>query len=268
VDERILANRENWDDRVGVHTGSHFYDVEGWLRDESGPQLRETEALGNVEGLTLLHLQCHFGMGTLSWARVGATVTGLDFSSVAIDEAIGLAERSHLSTKSTFICANVYDAVEALRGRRFDIVYVSLGSLCWLPNIEQWASVVSQVLKVGGRLYLHDVHPFTFCFDEEGNEIVYGYFEEPERPLVSDESYTYTDGRPLAHTRTYEWSHSLGEIVSALRKNGLDLDSLAEHDWTVFKQFAWLEETSTGLWIVPANRPRIPLTFTLLAHLA
>jgi SAM-dependent methyltransferase len=205
-------------------------------------------------------------MDTLQWARAGATVTGLDFSPAAIVEATSLAERAGLSERATFVCANVYDAPQALAGQRFDFVYVSLGALCWLPNVADWGAVVSELLVAGGSLYLHDGHPMASCFDDDGERIVYSYFEEPEDPYVSDSSSTYTDGDELSATRTYEWNHSLGEIVAALVGSGLVVDSLTEHDWTHFQRFSWLEETAAGLLVIPKGRPRIPLSFTLLAH--
>jgi SAM-dependent methyltransferase len=205
-------------------------------------------------------------MDTLRWARAGATVTGLDFSPAAIDEATSLAERAGLSERASFVCASVYDASQALSGKRFDVVYVSLGSLCWLPDVAAWGGVVADLLAPGGRLYLHDVHPFTSCFDDDGERVICSYFEEPDSPYVSDCAFTYTDGEELSATRTYEWNHSIGEIVAALIGRGLVLDSLTEHDWTLFRQFPWLEETVSGLLVIPEGRPRIPLSFTVLAH--
>jgi len=266
MDQELEANLLNWNDRVRVHVESRFYDVEGWLLKAPRPPSREIEALGDLAGKSLVHLQCHFGMDTLRWARAGATVTGIDFSPAAIDEANSLAERAGLSERASFVCANVYDAPQALAGRRFDVVYVSLGALCWLPNVAAWGAVVADLLAPGGRLYFHDGHPFTSCFDDDGNQIIYSYFEEPGDPFVSDSSSTYTDGEELSATRTYEWNHSIGEIVAALIGRGLVLDSLTEHDWTLFPRFPWLEETATGLLVSPEGRPRIPLSFTVLAH--
>lgn len=266
MDSRLEANLINWNSRVRVHAESRFYDVEGWLLKAPGPPSREIEALGDLEGKTLVHLQCHFGMDTLQWARAGANVTGLDFSPAAIDEANSLAKRAGLSDRASFVCANVYDALQALSGRRFDVVYVSLGALCWLPKVAVWGAVVADLLAPGGRLYFHDGHPFTSCFDDDGKRIIYSYFEEPDDPLVSDSGSTYTDGEELGATRTYEWNHSVGEIVTALIGRGLVLDSLTEHDWTLFQRFPWLEESVSGLLVIPEGRPRIPLSFTVLAH--
>jgi SAM-dependent methyltransferase len=266
MERRLETNRLNWDSRVGVHTKSQFYDVEGWLHHAPGPPSREIEALGDLEGKSLAHLQCHFGLDTLRWARAGAIVTGVDFSPVAIEEATLLAERAGLSNRASFLCANVYDAPRALLGRKFDVVYVSLGSLCWLPDVVAWGGVVADLLVPGGRLYLHDVHPFTSCLDDDGERLIYSYFEEPANPFVFDSTSTYTDGEPLSSSRTYEWNHSIGEVVGALIGRGLILDSLAEHDWTLFKQFPWLVEDASGLLVTPEGRPRMALSFTVLAH--
>jgi SAM-dependent methyltransferase len=266
MEPRLESNLKNWNSRVEVHAKSRFYDVEGWLHNAPGPPPREVEALGDLEGKTLVHLQCHFGMDTLSWARAGANVTGLDFSTAAIDEANSLAERAGLSEHASFVCANVYDASEALQRKRFDVVYVSLGSLCWLPDVAAWGEVVADLLAPGSRLYLHDVHPFSSCFDGDGERVVYSYYEDPDEPQIFDSTSTYTDGEELSAIRTYEWNHSIGEMVAALLGHGLVLDSLTEHDWTLFHQFPWLEETESGLLVVPEGRPRIPLSFTILAH--
>jgi SAM-dependent methyltransferase len=267
VDKWLETNRANWNDRVGVHVTSRFYDVDGWLRDEPGPTPLEHSALGNVEGLSLVHLQCHFGMDTLRWARVGATVTGVDFSPAAIAEATALAKRAGLNVRSRFVCANVYDAPETLEGQKFDVVYVSLGSLCWLPNIEMWAEVVAKLLRPGGRLYLHDVHPLSNCLDDGGERFAFSYFEAAE-PLTFDSDETYTDGGAVTNTTTYEWNHSLAELFGALRESGLVLDAFDELDWTVWPQFPWLVESSEGTWTIPTDRPGMPLAFTLVAHLS
>lgn len=265
MDDWIAANRENWDDRAAIHVSSKFYDIEGWLRDEPGPTARERDALGNVEGLTLVHLQCHIGTDTLRWARAGATVTGVDFSEAAVREATTLAQRAGLAGRSRFLQANVYDAADILGGERFDVAYVSLGSLCWLPRIEEWAEVVARLLKPGGRLYLHDVHPLTNCLDDDGERFAFGYFETVE-PIIFEGDHTYTDGPALSRTTTYEWNHSLSDLLSALRFNGLVLDVFDELDWTVWAQFPWLEESGQGTWTIPPDRPRIPLAFALVAH--
>ncbi|MHB1208437.1 MAG: class I SAM-dependent methyltransferase [Acidimicrobiales bacterium] len=265
MDERIAANQANWDDRVPIHLASRFYDVDGWVAREPMPLERESALIGSVAGKTLVQLQCHIGLETLQWARAGAQVTGVDFSRAAITAATDLAARTGLSSRATFVCADVYEADVALAASTFDVVYVSLGSLGWLPDIRHWARVVANVLAPGGTFFIHDVHPMSSCLDDQGERLVYGYFEETGRPIVSDFDSTYTDGGSLAHTRNYEWNHSLGEIIQALLDEGLVIDALHEHDWTVFQQFPWLVEDA-GTYRLPDQRPRVPLTFSLLAH--
>jgi SAM-dependent methyltransferase len=263
--EYLAANRDNWNDRATVHLASNFYDVAGWLREERGPRQCELEALGDVSGLRLVHLQCHFGLDTLALARAGARVTGLDFSPVAIAAASDLAERAGLSERSRFVCANVYDAVEALGGETFDIVYVSLGAVNWLPSIVRWAAVVGALVAPGGRLYLHDTHPLPGALSDDDLSFVYSYYEEAE-PYVDDSNVTYTGtGETIAHRRSYDWNHSLGEIVTALIDHGLRITRLTEHDWAPWQRWPFLVAVGYHQWTMPPDRPRIPLSFTLLA---
>lgn len=265
MESRLDANRRMWDDRTGIHVASRFYDVDGWLATRPGPRPREVDALGDVVDLELVHLQCHFGLDTLAWATAGARVTGLDFSAEAIREARGLTARAGLADRARFVCANVLDAREALDHRAFDIVYVSLGALCWLPSVEQWAEEAAGLVRPGGRLYLHDVHPVCWAMADDTPELAHTYFEEAE-PYVDDSDQTYTDtDRPLVHTRSYEWNHGIGEVVTALIRQGLRIDTLEEHDWTVHRRFPWLVETEPGTWTSPPGMPRLPLSFTLVA---
>jgi SAM-dependent methyltransferase len=151
VDARVEANRRRWDESVGVHLASSFYDVEGWLARAPGPRAEELAAPGDVLGRTLVHFQCHFGMDTLQFARAGAIVTGVDFSAAAISAARSLAVRAGLADAATFVCGDVLDAPTLLDGRRFDVAYVSLGSLCWLPSVAAWADAVASVLASGAK---------------------------------------------------------------------------------------------------------------------
>jgi len=264
------ANQVVWDERVPVHLSSRFYDVEGWLRDGRGPRPYEAAALGDVSGLSLVHLQCHFGLDTLAWARVGARVTGVDFSVPAIDAARVLAERAGLSDRARFVCADVHDAPEALAGEQFDIVYVSLGALTWLPQVEPWATVVAALLRPGGRLFVHDAHPLADSLADDELVLVHSYFEEPE-PFVEVTAETYTDNdaaASLTAVPTYTWNHGLGEIVTALVGQGLVLEWLREHDWTAFERFPWLVRQGDQHWSVPPDRPRIPLSFRVVGQFA
>ena len=266
MDERLAANRANWDARTPVHLASRSYDVEGWLADGRGPRPDEAQALDNVEGLRMVHLQCHIGLDTLAWARVGAEVVGLDFSPVAVAAAQDLTRRAGVADRARFVCADVNDAAAALNGETFDIVYVSLGALCWLPSVTRWASQVAALLAAGGRLFVHDVHPVSFALADDDPIFEHSYFEETDG-VEFDDGAMYTDGDALVeHRQTFEWNHSIGEIVNAVLAEGLVLDSLTEHDWTGYRRFPWLSVGDDGRWSAPASQPRIPLSFTLLAH--
>lgn len=265
-EEAFAQNRALWDERVPIHVASEFYDVEGWLEEGRGPRPVDSDALGDVAGLDLIHLQCHFGLDTLAWARVGARVTGLDFSEPAIDQARALARRAGLEDEATFVWANVYDAVEALEGRTFDVVYVSLGALHWLPSVDRWAAVAAALTRPGGRLFLRDVHPLSDALSDDELVVEHTYFEEPE-PYVDDSGLTYADEtRAVSAPRNYTWNHSLGEIVTAVVGHGFALERLEEHDWTSFARFPWLVQTGPHHYALPPGRPRVPLSFTLLAR--
>jgi SAM-dependent methyltransferase len=264
----IAANRANWDDRVPIHTASKFYDVERWLRDRPFPRAWERELLGEVSGLDVVHLQCHFGLDTLALANAGARVTGVDFSGAAIAEARSLAERAGLAGRARFVESDVLRAAEVLSPDRYDLVYVSMGALCWLPSVRRWAAEVAALLRPAGRLYLHDGHPLAWALADGDLRVEHTYFEELE-PFVDDCDVTYTDGEGrLRHTRSYEWNHSIGEIVMAVIAHGLRVELLVEHDWTVWPRFPWLVETAEHRWKTPPDRPRVPLSFTLVASAA
>jgi SAM-dependent methyltransferase len=261
VDPRLEVNRANWDDRVPIHAASTFYDVAGWLAPRPGLRPWERALVGDVAGLDVVHLQCHFGLDTLMLAQAGARVTGVDIAPAAVAQATELAERAGLVDRATFVEANVYDAPHT-----FDLVYVSLGALCWLPRVRDWAAQVAALLRPGGRLFLHDTHPLSHTLSyDDSLTITWSYFEEPE-PWVEESEHTYTDGDvKLTNTRSYEWNHSIGEVVTALLAEGLRLTHLEEHDWTVFHRHPSLEEQPDGRWALPEGAVRIPLSYTLMA---
>ena len=260
----LEANRANWDDRVAVHVASEFYGVDAWLASGEGPHAEEVALLGDVSGRSLVHLQCHFGMDTLSWARAGARVTGVDFSEAAIRAATDLAARAGLSERARFVRSDL-DAAPSLLAERFDVVYVSLGSLCWLPRIGDWADVVAALLAPAGTLLVHDVHPLAFSLDDDGATFAYPYFEERE-PIVIDSASTYTDGGAISHSTNYEWNHSLGEIVTALARRSLVVTYLAENPWTRYRAFDDLVEGPPGIFRAREGSPRLPLSFTMTAR--
>jgi SAM-dependent methyltransferase len=260
VDWRGL-NRANWDDRVPVHLASEFYDLDGFRAGASSLRPFEAAEAGDVAGKRLVHLQCHVGLDTLSWARNGALVTGLDFSEPAIEAARSLAEG--LAIDASFVTADVYDAVTALGSRRFDIVYTGTGALVWLPDIPRWAAVVAALLEPGGFLYLVEGHPFAQVLDDDqGTTVIRDYFDD--QPQVEDYPYTYTDGPALEQTRSVQFQHPLGQVLTALAGAGLRIDFLNEHDSDAFQRFQSLERHD-GQYRFPAGRPRVPMMFSLRA---
>jgi SAM-dependent methyltransferase len=266
---RTEVNRAWWDERVPIHVGSAFYDVDGFRAGGSSLRPFEVEEVGDVIGKRLVHLQCHFGLDTLSWARAGASAVGLDFSPPAVEAASSLAVETGLDAR--FVCANLYDAVEALRGEKFEVVYTGLGALNWLPDLPRWASIVASLLEPGGFLYVSEFHPFTWVFADETLDIEVDYFHNPEGETW-DGGGTYADMEiPTRNNSTIEWAHTLSDVVSAVLGAGLRLEVLHEHDYTLFPRFEHLEldtETlSAGvIYRQPEGTPRLPLMYSLRAR--
>lgn len=263
------ANQHHWEQTTGIHAASTFYDLEGFVAGQNSLMPVELEELAPlVAGKSLLHLQCHLGTDTLSLARLGATVTGVDFSAASIEVARKLAADCGLDAR--FVEANVYDAPEALQHEQFDIVYVGVGSLVWLPDVRAWASVVAQCLAPGGLLYLYDGHPLRgtleYGRDDELLVIAEPYFEQTE-PTMWEGTDTYTDGPPLQQpTRSYEWNHGLGEIVTAVAAAGLHVEALREHREVPWPALPFLEAVpGVRMWRLPERAERMPMMYSLLA---
>ncbi|WP_368861606.1 class I SAM-dependent methyltransferase [Actinospica durhamensis] len=245
-----------------MHAASRTYDLPAFLAGRDDLRPFERAELGDVAGKSLLHLQCHIGTDTLSWARAGAKVTGLDFSARAVETARGLAEQLGYAD-ARFVVSDVYNALGALEREAYDVVYTGIGALCWLPDIERWARTVADLLAPGGCLYLVEFHPVTDMFEDDGSTVRHDYFAADA--VVSDFAYTYTDGETLkANTVNHQFSHPLGEIISSLISAGLRLEFLHEHDFTFFQRFAELE-VRDGQHVFPVGRPRMPLCYSLRA---
>lgn len=263
-EEWLETNRANWDERVPIHSSGEFYDVPGFKAGEERLRPFELAEVGDVVGKELVHLQCHFGIDTLSWARRGARVVGLDFSGPAVETARALA--GELGIDADFVEANVYDADEALGGRAFDVVYTGLGALSWLPDMRRWARVVASLLRPGGFLYLAEFHPISGVFGDEDLTAVHDYFAG-EEPQVWDEPGTYADFEAeTVHNRTYEWNHALGEVVGAVLGAGLTLELLSEHDYTLFPRWPFLVKSGFDTYRLPEGMPMLPLMYSLRAR--
>lgn len=268
LDDYLKANLASWDEAVGAHLDSQLYAVAGFKAGRTSLHQIEIDELGPLvgEGTTLLHLQCHFGLDTLSWARQGATVTGVDFSGEGIAAARSLAEELGLTQRATFVQSDVYHLRKVLDGR-FDVVFTSWGVLLWLGDLARWAQVVAHFLKPGGVFYIAEFHPYAFLLADDSTpdslRIGYPYFMygAPQR-FDEPGDYAEPDAR-FEHTVTYEWSHGLAEIVDPLLRNGLRLDFLHEFPYTLEGlPFPFLEMGADGHQRVK-GRPDFPLSFSL-----
>ncbi|MFI9011543.1 class I SAM-dependent methyltransferase [Actinosynnema sp. NPDC053489] len=269
VGEMVAANRANWDARTPVHVASEFYSVG---RRDPGEWFAPFEwaALGDLAGRELVHLQCHLGTETVALARRGARVTGLDFSARAVAAARRIAADERVEVE--YVEADVHDAVGRLGAGRFDVVYTGKGALCYLPDLPRWAAVVVDLLKPGGFVLVVEFHPLLTAFGPspapgEGPELLLRHdYLEGRGAVERDSTHTYTDGPALtAATVSYEWAHSLGEVVTALVRAGLRIDELTESELLPWPRWARMTRTGSGWWALPADEPRMPLMYALKA---
>jgi SAM-dependent methyltransferase len=265
-----LANRANWDERVGVHMAPGGYDMAALRAGTALLNAIEEAELGSVTGKRVLHLQCHFGRDSLILAQRGAEVTGLDFSTPAISAARTLADEMELSDRVRFLEADLYDARIAIpEPASFDLVYVTWGAITWLPDIRKWAEIVAFFLKPGGRLYLAEGHPIALVFDDmrKSDDGVPGFFAPyfSAAPIEYDDSKDYANATAvLSNTKTFTWIHPIGDVVTGLLEAGLRLDWLHEHDAVTWRMFDILHEDEAGLYRWPEQK-WLPLAFSLAA---
>lgn len=271
----IAANRENWDDRAELHAARDGSGYEAQRYVEQPEALSDvvrfdTPLLGDIDGLRAVHLQCHIGTDTLSLARLGAQVTGLDFSERAVVEARRLVAET--GDAVDFVQADVRAAAEALPNGAFDLVYTGIGALCWLPSVEEWARVVAALLAPGGFLFIREGHPILWAMDESLDDdlhLRFPYFEH-EAPTEWDDDQSYVPtAKPVQASKTYEWNHSLGEIVTALINAGLRIDFLVEHDSVPWEALpGQMVLRPGGEWALAERSGVMPLSYTLRASKA
>ena len=263
TEDAVALNRAHWDEVTPIHMASPFYEVEAFRRGENILDRLARDGIGDVAGKSLLHLQCHIGLDTLSLARMGATVTGLDFSAPALDEARRLAAEADIA--ATFIQSNVLEAPADLTG--FDIVFASWGAICWIGDIAGWLRVAARALKPGGRLFLMEGHPVMLMMYETLG---------PDAPFVirfpydSDEAQVFDDGADyaepdasLTNTRTVQWLHGLGRILTGALDAGLTITRFEELDRIPWRGLPQLVPVEKGYWGLPPGAPAFPLAFRL-----
>jgi len=271
VDDYLALNRASWDERAPAHAASPSYDVERFVTDPSflSKVVRfDQPRLGAVAGLRGVHLQCHIGTDTISLARLGARMTGLDLSPASLTEARRLADRARAAVD--FVESDVYSALNVLEPASFDLVYTGVGALCWLPDVARWASIVAGLLRPAGRLFVREGHPMLWAVDETHTDrliIDYPYFERDE-PSVFDDGGTYVEtDATFSNNVTHEWNHGLGQIITALLDEGMELSGLAEHDSVPWEAIpGQMTRDDRGEWRL-ADRPwRLAASYTLQAR--
>lgn len=270
-DDYLAINRAYWDDRAPAHASADDYGIPRFVADPtvlSDVVEFDRARLGDVSGMRGLHLQCHIGTDTLSLHRLGARMTGLDLSPVSIREARALA--AAVDADIDYVEAESYRAVEVLGAGQFDLVYSSIGTLLWLPDIARWGRVVAELLAPGGRLFIRDTHPMVSALEARGDDAVlrYSYFT-PEQPLVFDGTDTYVEtGGPLADLPTWEWSHGIGEILTAVLDAGLTITAYEEHDSVPYRALDHLmapHPEHPGELHLAEHPERLAASFTLQA---
>jgi SAM-dependent methyltransferase len=270
-DDYLDLNRASWDERAPAHAASPDYNVQGFVDDPAyigGVVQFDRSLLGDLNGLRGVHLQCHIGTDTVGLSRLGARMTGLDFSSAAIEQARALVARSRDDV--SFVESDVYDAVSALGNEKFDLVFTGIGALCWLPSISRWAATVSALLKPGGRLFIREGHPMLWSLADsrpDGLLVVdFPYFERDEA-TVWDEGGTYVETDVVfTENTTHSWNHGLGEIVTALVAEGMQITGLVEHDSVPWEALpGQMTRDDRGEWRLTDRPWRLAASYTLQA---
>ncbi|NQX91192.1 MAG: class I SAM-dependent methyltransferase [Flavobacteriales bacterium] len=254
-------NKASWDERTKIHIDSEFYNVPEFLKGKTSLNKIELDLLPDLKGKKLLHLQCHFGQDTISLARMGAEATGIDLSTQAIKTAKELNEQC--GTHCEFVESSVYDLPKNLEGQ-FDVVFTSYGTVGWMPDMDQWADVVSHFLKPGGKFYFIEFHPFCWMHDDNIEEVIYSYFNVEDIKETDEGSYTENDNS--TELKSVTWNHPISEIVNALIKSGLSIQKLNEYPSSPYKIFKGMRELSDGTYDIAHSPEQIPLVYAIVAE--
>jgi SAM-dependent methyltransferase len=265
MDNYMKQNLKYWNEVTPIHARSKSYDLEGFKAGKCTLMSLEREEVGDVTGKSLLHLQCHFGLDSMSWARLGAKVTAVDFSDKAIHLAKSLSQE--LGIDVNFICSDIYDLPRVLKDE-FDIVFASYGVLCWLHDLYEWANVIARFLKPGGFFYIVESHPVDNVFENERHtkelKARYSYFHSPQ-PTRWEPDGTYADKEATVTNPTYEWTHPLSDIINSLISAGLRIEFVHEFPYLCWDFYPFMEKDKDGWWRFKEGKETIPLMFSLKA---
>jgi ubiquinone/menaquinone biosynthesis C-methylase UbiE len=256
----IAVNRSSWNNKTDIHLESEFYDMESFRKGKNSLNQIELELLGDVRGKTILHLQCHFGQDSISLSRMGAKVTGVDLSDKAIDNARKIAQE--LASDARFICCDIYELEQHLN-EEFDMVFTSYGTIGWLPDLDRWASLIYRFLKPGGKLVFAEFHPVVWMFDDDFEKVAYNYFNTGA--IVENESGSYADREAPIKQEYVMWNHGLGDVLSSLLNQGLQLNSFQEYDYSPYKCFKHTNELQPGRYRIQHLDNKIPMVYSLSA---
>jgi len=255
------ANKSNWNKRTDIHYISDFYNNENFISSKNSLNKIELNALGNIEGKDILHLQCHFGQDTLSLAHLGANVTGVDFSDKAIGKAYELSKLTNIDAR--FICSNIYDLKNNL-DEQFDIVFTSYGTIGWLPDINKWAEIVSFFLKPSGQFLIVEFHPYIWMFDDNFDFIKHSYFHE-KNPIEEIAENTYTENDSDINMIQYSWNHTLADVTNSLISYGLEIKSLKEFNYSPYNCFPNMIKIEERKFVFKKYGEKLPLIYSLCA---
>jgi len=254
------TNKATWNEKVKIHAKSDMYDLEAFKNGKNSLMSYELEALGDVKGKSLLHLQCHFGQDTLSWSRLGAKCVGVDLS----DEGIKLAKElnNQIQLEAEFVCCNVLDTSQYVKDT-FDIVFTSYGVIGWLPDLKPWGKMIAERLNKGGTFFIAEFHPIVWMFDYlDGKQVMkYGYMQDEAIYEEYEGTYANTDSKMVS--KEYGWNHGLGEVINALTEAGLHIDYLNEYNESPYDVLPDLIQTENGMF--KTKDELYPLIFTLKA---
>ncbi len=259
----LEINRNSWNERTIAHLKSEFYDVPGFINGNSSLKYIELELLGDLRGKSVLHLQCHFGQDSISLARLGAKVTGVDLSNIAIENARKLSRQTSTDGDTEFICCDIYDLPAHLH-KKFDIVFTSYGTIGWLPDLDKWAQVISGFLNPGGAFVFVEFHPMVWMFDQDFGKIVYRYFNS--EAIIETETSTYPAKDDELLTENVTWNHGIGEVITSLIQNSLRIDSLEEYDFSPYNCFNKTEEFEPGKFRIKHLDNKIPMVYSIKAR--